>query len=157
MTADLPGVVTVVADITNAHQGWQIRVQTPADGPMGLRSRTFVLGRGFTRGPSKGCVRTWTRPDAKVMVGLVDDQTSPGVIGQEHHYLADTRCELIRPVTPAARRRHREATVQPTGMCPHCQRPSGSRGLRHLMDNGDWACDTTDWPAGRNPSTAGAA
>ncbi len=95
--------VRTVADITDAHRGWLIKVLRPPHPESIASHQTFVLGKGFGSG-----VRRWTRPsDGAAMVGLVDDITSPGVVGTERAYPAGTPCELIRPVSRAARRAHR--------------------------------------------------
>jgi hypothetical protein len=99
--------VRTVGDIQPHHVGWLVKVQherTQA-GFFISSHDTFVLGKGFTRGPSQGCVRKWTRPDGSDWVGLTDDDTEPGIVGTEHHYSAETPCELVRLVKKPTRRR----------------------------------------------------
>lgn len=85
--------VQTVADLTAEHHGWLIKVQD-AD-PM-LRSRTFVLGKGF------GCgIRRWTRPDGTECVGLVDESEADkrrGIVGIERVYAPETPCVLLRQI-----------------------------------------------------------
>lgn len=103
--------VRTVADIRTDHVGWMIKVHQPLHTDDGRHlinpHRTFTLGKGFTRGPSQGCVRQWTRPDGTTWVGLVDDETRPGIVGTEHMFPADTPCELVRQVKKTTRRRNR--------------------------------------------------
>src|SRR6476469_1156625 len=112
------GDVETVADITNDHQGWMIQVYQPMhteDGRCLVRPHvTFTLGKGFTRGPSQGCVRQWTRPDGTKWVGLTDDETGPGIVGTEHMYPAGTPCELLRQVTRTRKRRAQSVTFSVT-------------------------------------------
>lgn len=89
-------MVSTVGDLTEQHHGWLIRV----DEPEPLRHRTFLLGKGFKVG-----VRRWTRDDGSEWVGVCDeDGRGNGFVGTERIYPADTRCELVRPVTAKAKR-----------------------------------------------------
>lgn len=80
--------VTKVADLTDEHRGWLINVEEPYP----VRRRGFVLGKGFGSG-----VRRW-KYEGVEMVGLTDDQRSPGIVGTERIYRADTPCELVRQI-----------------------------------------------------------
>lgn len=94
-----------VAELTEEHHGWLVKVY---EGRPGLIfHRTFVLGKGF------GCgVRQW-EVDGVKFVGLVDDQRSPGIVGTERHYLADTECELLRQVKKPRRSSSTTAAERP--------------------------------------------
>lgn len=83
------GTARVVGDVTDEHRGWYLRVTDPSR-PSGYDY--FTLGKGFGSG-----VRAWTCEGVE-MVGLTDDQRSPGIVGTEHIYRADTPCELLRQV-----------------------------------------------------------
>ena len=88
-------VPTMVAEITDDHRGWLIQVEEPAP----VLRRSFVLGKGFGSG-----VRRWQHEGVE-WVGLTDDVRSPGVVGTERIYRADTPCALVRQVTKPRRRR----------------------------------------------------
>ena len=101
--------VMTVGDLTTEHHGWLVRVDEP-DEPSAifpLRHRSFVLGKGFGSG-----VRRWEL-DGVTMVGLTDDVRSPGVVGTERIYSADTPCELVRRV-----KKVRESRRSVTGSLP---------------------------------------
>lgn len=90
-----------VADLTNEHHGWYIKVILQEDGPLRLPHRCFELGKGFGSG-----VRRWTRPDGTDVVGLCDaTDARPGIVGTERVYLATTPVVLLNP--PKKRRRKR--------------------------------------------------
>jgi hypothetical protein len=92
-------VVTTVADLTDEHRGWLVKVdELPSDSLFPLRHRSFVLGKGFGSG-----VRRWEHEGVQ-MVGLTDDVRSPGIVGTERAYPADTPCELVRQVKKPRRR-----------------------------------------------------
>jgi hypothetical protein len=92
--AATPSGVLTVADVTDEHRGWELRV----DEPEPLRRRYFVLGKGFGSG-----VRRWTHSGIEY-VGLTDDVRSLGVVGTERIYPADTPCELVRQVVKRRKR-----------------------------------------------------
>lgn len=83
------GVACVVGDLTDEHQGWYIRVDDP-ERPS--RFDHFTLGKGFGSG-----VRRFTYNGVK-WVGLTDDKRSPGVVGTERIFRADTPCVLLRQI-----------------------------------------------------------
>lgn len=94
-SAATPSGVATVGDVTDEHRGWELRV----DEPEPIRRRFFILGKGFGSG-----VRRWTHEGVEY-VGLTDDVRSPGVVGTERIYRADTPCELVRQVKTRRARR----------------------------------------------------
>lgn len=87
--------VSTVGNLTDEQRGWVIRVEEPAP----LLHRSFVLGKGFGSG-----VRRWTYEGVE-MVGLTDDERSPGIVGTERIYRADTPCELVRQIKKPRRKK----------------------------------------------------
>jgi hypothetical protein len=87
---EAPVAVACVGDVTDECRGWLVEVAEP-DGL--IQRRQFVLGKGFGSG-----VRRWTYEGVE-WVGLTDDQRSPGVVGTERMYRADTPCGLLRKVS----------------------------------------------------------
>lgn len=88
-----------VAEITDEHRGWLLKIEELSLSPFAPRHRSFVLGKGFGSG-----VRHWTYEGTEY-VGLIDDNKSRGVVGTEWTYKADTPCELVRLVTKQRRRK----------------------------------------------------
>ena len=84
--AALAAARLTVADLTEEHRGWLVKVE----------GRTFLLARA--RGHAT--VRRWTTPDGEARVGLLSTEgRETGWAGTEHHYPATTPAELVRRAT----------------------------------------------------------
>lgn len=86
--------VETVADLTDDHIGWQIKVGRARGDSEFSRYRIFVLKK----------IRVWTY-NGLTTVGLLDpSEARPGIIGDERHYDTTVACELIKPMTAKAKR-----------------------------------------------------
>jgi hypothetical protein len=88
---DLQKVATV-ADLTDEHIGWEIRVSEPGQW---IDRRYFLLG----------AIRRWEY-EGEARIGLLDkDTASRPFIGTERVYAPDTACSLVRQIKKSRQRR----------------------------------------------------